>query len=167
MGKSVPIAAAAVPWVLAAFGVPLPDVVTGGLSTLNAVLSAFPPHEKALKDCVTKAATALDNSCADEFRALGEADKDIVHNWLVARFEAVDREATLGAALLGRDQFSDALLGESVPRWDVDRLGYLHAIVTQVHGVVMRFAQSSEVLGKATTGGSAGDRLRAGYAPHP
>ncbi|WP_129458289.1 tetratricopeptide repeat protein [Propioniciclava flava] len=151
MGKGVSIAAAAVPWVLAAFGFPLPVVVTGGLATLNAVLNALPPREKALKDFVAKAASDLDNSCADEFRALGEADKDIVHEWLIARFESVDREATLGAALLGRDQFSAALLGESLPHWDADRLGYLHAVATQVHSVVLQFAQSRDVLGKATT----------------
>ena len=151
MGKVLSVGSAAVPWVLTLFGVPLP-AVTGGLSTVNAVVNALPRDRKKLREFVEKAADDFDVQCAHEGRELAAADQDAVQERLVELLDLGDRLQLLGVALIGEPEFQSALVPSgSYDGLSGDEQGLLNALVARVHGLVLRFAQSAEVVGVAST----------------
>lgn len=153
VGKKLSIASAAVPWALSLLGVPDP-AVTGGLSTAAALVSAFPKRRKDLAVFVGRAMEDFDNQCASEARGLGEADTEAVQHRLKELLSAPsDRDGLMAAALLGERQFQEHLVGDrhAYEGLGDDGQGYLNALLTRVHGLVLRFAQSEEVFGVAGT----------------
>ena len=151
VGKVLSVASEAVPWALTLLGVPIP-ALTGGLSTVNAVVNALPKDRKALKRFVQAAANDFDDHCAHEVRELAEADRDSVVERLVALLGEGDRQRLLGAAVIGESEFRAAVLPEgSDAGLGDDKLGFLVLLLARVHGLVLHLAQSPEVIGVAST----------------
>lgn len=151
MGKALSVASATLPWALTLLGVTLP-AVTGGLSTASAVVNALPKDRKKLKKFVQMAADDFANQCAHESRNLPVADRDAVEERLMELLEMGDRPRLLGMALIGEPEFRAALLAaESYRGLGADEQGFLNALAIRVHGLVLRLAQSPEVVGVAST----------------
>ncbi len=153
MGRKLSIASVAVPWALTLLGVPVP-AVTGGLSTVSALVGAFPRRRRNLAVFVGRAIEDFDIQCAGEVRGVGEADVEAVQSRLEELLSASsDRDELLAAALLGGEHFHAALVGDRrvYDGLSDDGQGYLNALVIRVHGLVLRFAQSEEVFGVAGT----------------
>ncbi len=152
MGKILSIASAAAPWSLALLGLPLP-AVTGGLSTVSAIVGAF-PRRKNFGPFVQRAMQEFEDQCAGEVRGASAADIEAIQT----RLEEIlsrppDVGLLLGPALFGEQQFQAALVGDGrvYDGLGDDGRGYLDAIVSRIHGLVLRFAQSQEVFGLAGT----------------
>ena len=153
MGKKLSIVSAAVPWALTLLGTPIPEV-TGGLSTLAAAVGGSGKHRKNLAVFVKRAVEDFDTQCSGELRGLGEAGQEAVRSRLEDLLTApLDRDQLLAKALLGEDQFRDALVGDRsvCEGLDDDGQGYLNALVIRIHGLVLRLAQSEELFGVAGT----------------
>lgn len=153
MGNNLSIASSAVPWALALLGVPIPEV-TGGLSTVAAVVGAVPKRRRNLAPFVGRAINDFAIQCAGEMREVGEADVETVHSRLEELLGAQsNRDELLAAALLGEVHFQAALVGDRrvYDGLGDDAQGYLNALVIRIHGLVLQFAQTEEVFGVPAT----------------
>ena len=151
MGKSLSIVGAAVPWALTLLGVPLAPAVAGAVSTGVAIANSVPKAKrKALSRYVASAQLSFATSCRDLGPELGEADREQVGEWLSTRLDSVNNEAALGSVLLGFEHFK-SLVGPTPEAWTPDREGFLHGLLVAVHGLVLKCAQSPDVLGVAAT----------------
>ncbi|MFT3875135.1 MAG: tetratricopeptide repeat protein [Propioniciclava sp.] len=152
MSKVRSVASAVVPWAMTLAGAPLPAQATGGVGSVNAVINALPRGSKPLKKFVRKAVEDLDDYASREASALTPDQRESVEEFLTAQLNGGERERLLGAALLGEAEFRAAVLpGDSAADWSRQEQKYLTALLRQTHGLVLRFVQSPEVLGVATT----------------
>lgn len=153
MGKQLSIAPPMVAWVLTILGVQAP-LLTGALSTATAVINALPKNRKNLAVFVRRAISVFDAQCAAEARGVGDADQEAVHTRLGELLGAPpDRDLLLAAALLGKEQFLD-VVGAGLALYDGlddNAAGYLKALVTGVHGLVLQFVQSDDEFRAAGT----------------
>ncbi|MDF1488664.1 tetratricopeptide repeat protein [Tessaracoccus caeni] len=157
MSKVSSIVSAAVPWVLGVFGVPPlvaegAGVVAAGVDTVVEAGKASAARNRELQAFVAKAAESFEEQCGREITHLGDYDREVVEKRMRELLQAADRDAMLGAALIGYDEFQLRLFGtEACAGLDDDGRGYLVALCGHVHGLVLSFAQSDAVLGVAST----------------
>lgn len=150
------------PWALSLFGIRLPEPVTGGLSTAAAVLGLSSGARVNLTRFAETAVGRLGSHPTSELVGLSVADKEAVEERLSLLLDGGSRQRLLGAALLGRDEFLAELVGDGHLAYDGlghDGQGYLHYLVTEVHGLVLSLAQGPDAIGQASVG--ALRRLRA------
>ncbi len=154
-GGGASLVATAVPWVLSLFGIRLPEPVAGGLSTAAAVLGLASDAHVGLARFAGPAVDRLGSLSTSELVGLSAADKEAVVERLPLLLDGGSRQRLLGAALLGRNEFLAELVGDGHLAYDglgPDGQGYLHSLVTEVHGMVLSLAQTPEVIGLASVG---------------
>ena len=146
------LAVSAVSWGLTLFGVPVPEAVSGAISTVQELIGVLPKDRKDLRKFVENAVDTFETQCGHETRQLPAGDKTAVEETLRDLLRQADRASLLGAALVGTEEFQRQLLTPSaLTGLSHDEAGYLRALCGHLQALVRDYAQSEAVLAAAST----------------
>lgn len=141
--------------VLGVFGVPKP--VLDGMDTVGQIAGLTSSQDAAVRHLADDAARVLESDSANEYRNVGDADREYLRSTLTQALEHGDHAGLLVAAVDGREALelhlrrNPAVLA-ALSEWDrwADPPQYFVGLVHQVSALLVGWVRSDQMSGLAT-----------------